>query len=282
VHTDRSHGGELTPSQLAAAREFGLDFIAVTEHNTADTHAAFGEAGLLVIRGQETTTSDGHWLALGAAPASDTGLSGALAQVHRDGGLCVVAHPHAPYPSGTFRHSLDGFDLVEVWNGQWASDLPWNADNETALREWSGRLSTADPRPAIGSSDTHLAGQIGVPHTMVFASELTAPAILDGLRSGRSWIAGSAGVSLSLTASAGGSRARIGERLETGGAAVTVQLSLEGVPDGTVSLHTDRGAFPMSPGHEWRTTAAESRFVRAEVRHPDGRMAALTNLIVLA
>ena len=38
VHSVRSHGGELTPGQLAAAaRASGLDFIAVTEHNTAGT-----------------------------------------------------------------------------------------------------------------------------------------------------------------------------------------------------------------------------------------------------
>jgi len=42
VHSLRSHGGELTPEQLAvAARAVGLDFIAITEHNTADTHGAW-------------------------------------------------------------------------------------------------------------------------------------------------------------------------------------------------------------------------------------------------
>jgi len=72
VHSQRSHGGELTPKQLAAAaRELGLDFVAITEHNTADTHGAWGPlAGddLLVILGQEITTRTGHWLALGIDP----------------------------------------------------------------------------------------------------------------------------------------------------------------------------------------------------------------------
>ncbi|MEV6693893.1 hypothetical protein AB0M35_20720 [Micromonospora sp. NPDC051196] len=56
-----------------------------------------------------------------------------LDQVRRSGGLCVAAHPHAPYPSGTLMYPYDWFDVVEVWNGCWASDLPWNADNEAAL-----------------------------------------------------------------------------------------------------------------------------------------------------
>jgi hypothetical protein len=33
---------------------------------------------------------------------------------------------------------------------------------------------------------------------------------------------------------------------------------------------------------EWRTSAEESQFVRIEVRHPEGGMAALSNPILLA
>ena len=39
MHSVRSRGGELTPERIAAAsRAGGLDFIAVTEHNTTDGH----------------------------------------------------------------------------------------------------------------------------------------------------------------------------------------------------------------------------------------------------
>jgi hypothetical protein len=44
VHSARSNGGELTPARLASARMSGLDFIAITEHNTADTHGAWGSS----------------------------------------------------------------------------------------------------------------------------------------------------------------------------------------------------------------------------------------------
>jgi predicted metal-dependent phosphoesterase TrpH len=290
VHTDRSVAGELTPAQVVAeAREFGLDFIAITEHNTAGPPEAFAGAVLLVMPGRELTTRTGHWLALGMGPGEaigwdygvrDAAIDEHLARVRRGGGLCVAAHPHAPYPSGTLMYPFDRFDLIEVWNGQWSSDRPWNADNETALKEWGRGLSTLDRRPAIGNSDTHLAGQIGVAHTVVFAPELSTVAILGGLRAGRSWITDSAGVSLSLTASAGDATAGIGEQLATGGGAVRVRLSFDGVPEGTASLHTERGSFP-APDRDWSTTAAEAGFVRAEVRHPDGRMAALTNPIFL-
>ncbi|MFC0528613.1 CehA/McbA family metallohydrolase [Phytohabitans kaempferiae] len=305
VHSARSNGGELTPAQLAAAaRAAGLDFIAITEHNTTDTHGAFGPlAGddLLVILGQEVTTRTGHWLALGLEPGQvvdwrygirDGVLDRHLAGVRRAGGLCVAAHPHAPYPSGAFMYPYEGFDAVEVWNGLWRSDLPWGADNEAALAEWGRGLPAGVHggrwRPAIGASDAHLAGQIATPHTVVLAEEMSAAALLDAIRAGRAWIAESAAVGLSLTVAAGGRDAGIGERLPTRGEPATVRVEVRGVPSGTVSFHTERGrvhraALPVdgSGAVVWATSAAESLFVRVEVRHAGGHMAALTNPVVL-
>ncbi|MEU9508847.1 CehA/McbA family metallohydrolase [Micromonospora sp. NPDC048170] len=305
VHSTRSNGGELTPGQLAAdAREIGLDFIAITEHNTSDTHGEWGPlAGddLLVVLGQEVTTRTGHWLALDIDPGQvvdwrygirDDAIDRHLGLVRRAGGLCVAAHPHAPYPSGTFMYPFHGFDVVEVWNGLWSSDLPWNADNEAALAEW-GRSLAADLhggrwRPAMGNSDTHLAGQLGTPHNVVLADELSTDAVLAGIRAGRSWIAGSTTIGLSLTASTGGRSAGIGERLRTGGGPTVVEVAVRGVPSGTVSLHTDRGRVHHEslPGDgsgavRWLTSAADSAFVRVEVRHREGHMAALTNPVIL-
>ncbi|MFC1439717.1 CehA/McbA family metallohydrolase [Streptacidiphilus sp. N1-10] len=301
VHSD----GELTPDQLiAGARAAGLDFLATTEHNTADAHAVWGKhAGSdpLVILGEEVTTRTGHWLALGLPPGlvvdwrygvRDDAVDRHLDEVHRVGGLCVAAHPHAPYDSGTFMYPFQGFDAVEVWNGPWTSDVPWQADNEAALAEW-GRSLAADIhqgrwRPAVGNSDTHLEGQIGIPHTVVLAEELSSEAVLAGIGAGRSWIAASAAVELSFTASAGGRSAGIGDRLDTGDEPAVVRAEVQGVPSGAVSFHTEKGrAHQASLAEsgagtvEWRTSEEESAFVRVEVRYADGRMAALSNPIIL-
>ncbi|MGW1405551.1 CehA/McbA family metallohydrolase [Streptomyces sp. NPDC002403] len=301
VHSD----GRLTPEQLVSgARAAGLDFLATTEHNTSGAHGVWNpHAGddLLVILGEEVTTRTGHWLALGIRPGQvvdwryglrDERVGRCLDEVHRAGGLCVAAHPHAPYPSGTFMYPYQGFDAVEVWNGLWSSDAPWNADNEAALAEWGRGLAAGVHRgrwrPAMGNSDTHLEDQIGIPHTVVLAEELSVAAILDGIRAGRSWIAESAAVELSFTVSAGGRSARIGERLGAGDAPVEVRAEVRGVPSGTVGFHTEQGrahhaSLPASGSGtvEWCTDAAQSAFVRVEVRRPDGRMAALGNPVVL-
>ena len=293
--------GELTPEQLAdAARAAGLDFVATTEHNNTEAYDAWAKAAgtdLLVIPGEEVTTQTGHWLALGLRPGQvvdwrygvrDRAIGRHLGEVHDAGGLCVAAHPYGPYPSGRFRYPYAGFDVVEVWNGLWTSDLAWNADNEAALAEWARALTAGDAerrwRPAMGNSDTHLEDQIGIPQTVVQADDLSPASILDGIRAGRSWIAGSAAVQLSLTATSGGRTAQIGDRLATSGAAVVVRAEVGGVPDGTVSLHTDRVKVHQEPAAgvlEWRTNADESAFVRVEVRHPHGQMAALSNPVIL-
>ncbi|GHJ38771.1 hypothetical protein Sm713_43800 [Streptomyces sp. TS71-3] len=321
VHSAVSSGGELTPGQLAAAaRAVGLDFLAVTEHNTTVTHGAWGpHAGddLLVILGQEVVTPSGHWLALGLPPGQTVGgrdgdgrLGGSrsrgtgavtgrhplvrhLDEVHRAGGLCVAAHPHAPYPSGTFTYPYEGFDAVEVWNGAWDSEVPWQADNEAALAEW-GRALARDVRrgrwrPAIGDSDAHLEGQLGTPHTVVPADELSTGAILAAVRAGRGWLAASRAVELAVTVSAGGRGAGVGERVVTDGRPAVVRVGVQGVPSGVVGIHTEAGlvhraALPAagSGSVEWRTSAADSAFVRVEVRGPDGRMAALGNPVLLS
>ncbi|BCY12049.1 PHP domain-containing protein [Actinoplanes sp. L3-i22] len=268
VHTNRSHGGELTPAEITvAARACGLDVIAVTEHDRPAEWPVTDD-DLLVIPGRENLTPGGHWLALGPDV------------------LRVVAHPHAPYPGGTFTGPLDGFDLVEVWNGRWTSDLPWNADNEAALADWGRALPAGvragSWRPAIGNSDVHLRDQIGTPQTVVRAGELSAAAVLAALRAGHCWIAGSAAVDLSFTARAGGHVAGIGEILATGGAPAVVELRVTGVPAGEVTVHTECGpvlAVPISG--EPITWSGRAELVRVEIRHPSGHPAALTNPIIL-
>lgn len=259
THSTISSGGELTPAELvAAAQELGLDFVAATEHNTEENAAEWAALSgdtFLVIPGREHTDSPGgHWLSLG-------------------GQLRVVAHPHAPYPNGTFRHPLDDFDLIEVWNGAWRSDLWWQADNEAALHGWD----PAD-HPAIGNSDIHHRGQLGEAHNVVRADRLTADAILDALRQGRSWIAGATSIDLSFEAVRDGVTAQIGDRLAGGPAEIRVDV--RGVPGGTVSLHTEQGRIHEATEHVV-AIMVDARLVRIEVRHPDGRMAAITNPIFI-
>jgi hypothetical protein len=298
LHTHTVHSdGRRTPAELAAAaRAAGLDFIASTEHNTASAGLGWGaHAGsdLLVLDGQEVTTRDGHWLALGLAPgpvvewryrAADGALGRALAGVHARGGLAVAAHPFLPLPGGTWRFGYQGLDAVEVWNG------PWTPDDEATLGTWQAMLAVAGGGrflPAVAGSDAHDPGdQAGLPHNVVLADGLDRRSVLTALAAGRCWLAGSAGVDLRLEAAAGGRSAGIGERLAVAtGQVVTVRLQARGAAGGLARLCGPGGPVleaRLGAGDsgtvEWRATAAPGAWVRAEVRQgPGGPMLALTN-----
>ncbi|MDX3855192.1 CehA/McbA family metallohydrolase [Streptomyces sp. AK02-01A] len=318
LHTVHSDGKRLPSEVAAGARAAGLDFMISTDHNTSSSHGVWGEqAGqdLLIITGEEVTTRNGHWLALGLPAGSwidwryrarDGAFSRFAKQVHRLGGLVVPAHPYCPYIASQWKFGYAEADAVEVWNG------PWTYDDESAVDTWDALLGEAMRRgdgwqPAIGNSDAHSEPQvIGLPHTVVNAENLNRDAILDGIRSGRSWIAESSSVSVAFTATGRGRVAGIGETLRLPSQApVDVRVEVAGVPDGTVRLITDEGQMHQESLDAsgagtvvWRTTASLAAYVRAEVRHPlaDGTpgkgntmaaalqwgpMAALTNPILL-
>ncbi|MFI9364400.1 CehA/McbA family metallohydrolase [Kitasatospora sp. NPDC053057] len=318
LHTVHSDGRRLPEEVAAGARAAGLDFIVSTDHNASSSHAVWGPlAGpdLLIIAGEEITTRNGHWLALGLEPgrfvdwryrSRDEEYPRFVRQVHRSGGLVVPAHPYCPYVGCQWKFGYEQADAVEVWNG------PWTYDDESAVDTWDSRLAVAlrggrSWLPAMGNSDAHSDPQvIGLPHNVVLAEDLTRDAVLDGLRAGRSWLAESAAVRLDLTATGNGRQALIGEELTVpADAPVDVRLTVSGVPGGTVRLITDEGQMHQeslpadgSGTVVWRTTASLAAYVRAEVRHPRadgtsgkgnsmgeelpwGPMAALTNPIVL-
>jgi hypothetical protein len=318
LHTVHSDGRRLPAEVAAGARQAGLDFMVSTDHNTSSSHAVWGEyAGedLLIITGEEVTTRNGHWLALGLPAGEwidwryrsrDDAFGRFARQVRRSGGLVVPAHPYCPYIASQWKFGYDDADAVEVWNG------PWTYDDESAVDTWDAGLAEAVRTgrrwlPAVGNSDAHSEPQvIGLPHNVVYADDLTTSAVMSGLRAGRNWIAESASVRLTFTATAAGRQAGIAETLTArADAPVDVRLEVAGVPNGTVRFITDEGqmhqeSLPASGTGTvvWRTTPSLAAYVRAEVRHPMadgspgkgntmgpdlvwGPMAALTNPIFL-
>ena len=188
VHSD----GALTPDELgllAAGR--GLDFLAVTDHNTVSHHATLAGAsartGIALLPGQEVTTSTGHANALGAIgwvdfrrPADDW-----LAGVEADGGLLSVNHPLAA--DCAWRQPLSRRPRhAEVWHSSWLD------------RRWGGPMAwwqawDVDVVP-VGGSDFHRAGADappGAPTTWVACEAARVDAgdvlgaVLAGLRAGR-------------------------------------------------------------------------------------------------
>lgn len=196
VHSD----GALTVHQLARlGYQRGLDFLAVTDHNTVSHHAELAgvaaRTGLVLLPGQEVTTAAGHANALGPAgwidfrrPADEW-----LAQAEQAGGLLSVNHPLAG--DCAWRQPMSRRPRhAEIWHWSWLD------------RRWGGPLAwwqAFDPELIpLGGSDFHRPGSDappGAPTTWVAceASRVdsgdAAGAVLAGLRAGR--VAVSAGYS---------------------------------------------------------------------------------------
>lgn len=301
--------GRRAPARIAErARAAGLDFINSSDHNTHAAHAHWADAAgedLLVLLGEEVTTRNGHVLALGTEPgtfvdwryrARDHRWAHFAGEIRRAGGLVVPAHPHAGCVGCAWKSGFAEADVVEVWNG------PWTPDDEVTLAVWDGLLvvpARGDGAwlAAMGASDAHREPDVvGHPQTVVLADDLTREAILEGLRAGRSYVAESRAVSLSFTVAAGAEQAGVGERLPVpADTPVTVRLKASGAPRCSVRFVTDQGVqftsgpLPVSGTGvvEWRTTAAHTAYVRAELRHETalgpvpGTMAAFTNPVFL-
>jgi hypothetical protein len=318
LHTVYSDGRRLPVEVATGARQAGLDFMVSTDHNTPASHGVWGQyAGddLLIITGEEVTTRNGHWLALGLPAGEwidwryrsrDDAFPRFARQVRRGGGLVVPAHMYCAYVACQWKFGFEDADATEVWTG------PWTYDDEHAVSTWDQKLGEAVRAgtawlPAMGNSDAHSVPQvIGLPHNVVYADDLATPAIMEGIKAGRTYIAESSAVELAFTATGAGRQAQIGETLRVpADAPVDIRLDVSGVPNGTVRFITDEGQMHQesvdSSGSGtvvWRTTASLAAYVRAEVRHPMpdgtpgqgntmgnallfGPMAALTNPVFL-
>jgi hypothetical protein len=184
-HTVHSDGVMTVPELAVFAAERGLDFLAVTDHNTVSHHgelpAASARYGVALIPGQEVTTADGHagvlgdtgWIDFRGSP--DSWLDAAEA----GGGLMSVNHPIAG-PVSWMHPMRRRPPLVEVWHWSWL-DLSWT----TPLAWWQAWDPAAIP---VGGSDWHRPGSdapLGTPTTWVEAESAEPGAILDALRTGR-------------------------------------------------------------------------------------------------
>ena len=182
VHSD----GVLTVDELAVlAAGRGLDFLAVTDHNTVSHHAELAAAsrryGITLLPGQEVTTDGGHAGALGDVgwidfrrPPDDW-----LDATEAAGGLLSVNHPFAGPVSWT-RPMRRRPPLLEVWHWSWL-DPRWTLP----LSWWLAWDAAAIP---VGGSDWHQPGSDappGRPTTWVECAGDDPADVLDGLRAGR-------------------------------------------------------------------------------------------------
>jgi hypothetical protein len=190
VHTLASDGVDGIEAILAAALAARLSVIAITDHERIDAaviaQRMARERGLPIdiIVGEEISTRNGHLVALFLERRIKPWgrMRDAVAQVHDQGGLAIVAHPLVPYPlcasEGTIRRLLDEADparhpdAIEAFNPT------------TARLRWSARVPAfafETRLTQVAGSDAHRASFVGRATTRFRGSDAEAlrRAILD-------------------------------------------------------------------------------------------------------
>lgn len=184
-----------------------LDAMALTDHNTMrgtrSPEFLKPPPGLLMVRGMEWNAFRehgdavvGHAGLLGmlddSPMATGMGLNDMLAEATRRKATVVVNHPFCKHNEWTQAKPDPRVHGVEVWNGWWARVQPI-MNNHKALAWWDQALRDGRRLTATSGTDNH--GQwyesIDRVVTMVFASEPTEAALLEGFRAGRATITAS-------------------------------------------------------------------------------------------
>jgi len=187
VHAFVGDGG-IAPWMLQRhAARVGLDAIAITNHNQTLAgrlgHAtAQPSTGPLVLVGEEITGRNYHLIGVGLTRPVNWKQSsrGAIADVHAQGGVAIAAHP---------MHGFDGYDpeaLAELDGVEFAyrDDAPSATSQE--YEEFYQRALRSNPQiAAIGSSDFHTSGPLGLCRTYLLVRERTEAGIMDAIRDGR-------------------------------------------------------------------------------------------------
>lgn len=296
---------------LEAAAARGLDFVAITEHNTTSHAQPLREAQpyfdrLLLIPGREITTFHGHFNIFGItspidfriAPGIDNSFDRIADRVHALGGLVSINHPGLPSGElcmgcGWTMPDMDyaRVDAIEAVNGASVASVGGDAEGAmSGIPFWLDRLR-ARAVSAVGGSDNHGPdrtgpGGVGAPVTIVEAADLTQSAILDGIRRGRAYILlrePGVPVRLDFVLRTGAAQAKMGGSLSTPAKAVLSLLPDVAGPPGTMLEILDGTTLlrrvTLGSAAQPLALAPGMHRVRVRLRTADGALLALGNAV---
>jgi hypothetical protein len=195
THSSMWSDGALTPWGLVLeAERQGLDAIAITAHNeTWDARVGqwFSRAvgGPIVMVGEEIVSPSSHIIAAGISKTVSFRQSAADAidDVHRQGGVAIAAHPDLDFWEGFDTKAMERLDGAEICHP--SALVPDFILREDVQRDYEGFAARA-PVAAIGSSDFHGRGPMGLCRTYVFATAVSERGILDAVRAHRTVVYG--------------------------------------------------------------------------------------------
>lgn len=213
LHAHSMESTDASPAledMVTFARGRGLDFVEVSDHNTVTQLDWFAgvqarHPDILVLPGIEFTTYAGHANAIGATRWVDHKIGqpgvtadGAARAFAEQGAVFSINHPvldlGALCIGCAWKQPIDpkllgGVEIATIGLKQGGSFF-----SNAAIDYWDKLCAQGNHLAALGGSDDHSGGTkqnerfaspIGDPTTMVLADELSAKALVDGIRKGR-------------------------------------------------------------------------------------------------
>jgi hypothetical protein len=301
---------------VQAAAERGLDFIAITDHNTNSQFDAMRELQayfdrVLLIPGREITTFHGHANVFGPVGFIDfrlgtehvPDLAAIQSQVERLHGVLSINHPAVPSGeecmgcgwtmANTDFRRIQAVEIVNAGHveGEYSGTPFWEALLNRGLRI-----------TAVGGSDNHDAdepqsrpGSVGYPETVVHAQNLTQQAILEAIRSGHVYLdlEGSRNRLLEYTAATAKHKADMGDTLDAErGEAIHLSVHARNVAGGLLELIQDGQPLTSKEfvdrtinasdtnSYDWISDGAR-HWLRIGVRTPPGKLVLIGNPIFM-
>ncbi len=253
-HSLHSDGDSPVAEVLASATARGLDFFALTDHDSymdgRPTHwldPDYVSDTLVLLYGIEWTSAGGHANAWKAEPWDyaamwqanlDLDAAAAAEAARAAGALFSVNHPARPPLHWQYAVPAAA-DCVEVWNGP----MLINSNFSAAHDFWDDLLLARRRINGVGGSDTHhlhdwmapFTGH-GQPTTWVYADEFTAEGILAGIAAGHAAISYAPwGPRLTFTADVaadGTTDAMMGDSVAGAGEPIAFDIRIAGAPAG--------------------------------------------------
>ena len=171
VHTNYSVDGKVDPVDVVKqVRKIGLSGVAITDHNEIEGALAardYGRRkGVLVLIGEEISTTCGHLLAFNINKVIEKGLSPeeSIERIKVQGGFAVAAHPDR-YPNGLPGSIVRQLDIVAIETVNSYSVLHKNRR--------ARKLAYGLELGMTGGSDAHRLKDIGRAYTVFKGTSLT-------------------------------------------------------------------------------------------------------------
>lgn len=163
LHTFHSDGKNSVEELALACSAAGLSWAVLSDHNTlvgASAWSSFREKSLLTIVGQEVTMKNGHANAIGIEELipwqkshSDEEMIQIFELIKIQNGLVQINHPfdlRSPFE----KLHLEGYDLIEIWNGGGPPNVVSFRNNESK-EHWFKMLNEGRRVAAVAASDCH-------------------------------------------------------------------------------------------------------------------------------